>query len=195
MNTQLKPADRPTVLAGIACPRLTNALLLVLLCLGAGCRRPAVSNQAENNTGGPSPGISQPALAVPTSGSKACALLTDQEIGDIIGPHNRGGSGKDNQFGLQSCRWTATNVQKEGWTDSIEIQVFNGSMQSWARGQAKGEPVSGLGDGALFDASDGDLWFNCAPGRFCVLKASTWSGDTRQQIARQLAQLVAKRLQ
>src|SRR5690349_5653909 len=181
MSTQLKLTGGRTVFAGFACPSLTNALLVVLLCLGAGCRRPAISNQAENSTGRQSAVVSQPGLAVQTAGSKACALLTDQEISDIIGPHNLGGSGKDNQIGLQSCRWTSTTVQKEGWTDSIEIQVFSGGMQSWARGQAKGEPVSELGDGALFDASDGDLWFNCAAGPFCVVKASTWSGDTRKQ--------------
>jgi len=81
-----------------------------------------------------------------------------------------------------------------GWSDSVEIAVFEKDREAWARDQARGEAMAGFVPGALYDATYGELWFNCAHNRFCVLKAHTAVGDTREQIARSLAQLAEARL-
>lgn len=128
-----------------------------------------------------------------------CALLTGAEIEQAIGSHNGGSTALDNQWGLQSCRWTSTRDQKvegypDGWFEAIEVAVFEEVAESWARGEADGEAVAGFVKGASYDHTWGELWFDCAGDRFCVVNARTASGDRRAQIALQLARLVEGRL-
>lgn len=128
-----------------------------------------------------------------------CALLTGDEVETAIGPHTGGSAQLDNNWGLQSCRWTATRAQKmegypDGWRDAIEVAVFEEVAESWARGEADGEPVAGFVKGATYDHTWGELWFDCAGDRFCVVNVRTASGDTRGESAMQLARLVEGRL-
>jgi len=128
-----------------------------------------------------------------------CGLLEDDEINQAIGPHGTGISDIGNTWGTQSCLWTATKGRPiegnpEGWHDAIEVAVFDATMTPMVRHQATGDPVAGSLPGARYDNSYGDLWFDCPGGRLCVVKARTFSGDRRQEIATQLARLVNSRL-
>jgi hypothetical protein len=130
-----------------------------------------------------------------------CALLTDDEVGAAIGPHDGGSTGsldRPNAWGGQSCRWTATasrDIEGLGtWSDAVEVAVFQNNREDWARDQASGEPVEGLGEGALYDESYGDLWFGCGAGRFCAVKVRTASSENREQNAHRLAGLVRERV-
>jgi hypothetical protein len=128
-----------------------------------------------------------------------CALLTDGEVRNAIGPHQPGTSDLQSEWGTQSCRWAATTAQKvedypNGWYESVEVAVFDKDKESWAREQARGEPVKDFVAGSQYDEMSGDLWFNCGRDRFCVVKAATNSPDNREQIARRLAQLVLSRV-
>jgi len=148
--------------------------------------------------GGAKPAAASHALQAQSSGPDRCALLTDNEVDAAIGPHRSGRNDLTNQWTLQSCRWVATTAQKaeaypNGWFDHVEVAVFDSLRTSWAREQARGEPVSGF-EGALYDSSSGEVWFPCARGRYCVVKAGTASGRNREQIAIRLGQLVEKRL-
>ena len=86
-----------------------------------------------------------------------------------------------------------------------------GENAAWAREQAQGEAIAGFVQGARYDASSGELWFECSHDRFCVVKAHTNKGkrnvgERREQTARlayfqpvivpahYLAELVEKRL-
>jgi hypothetical protein len=139
-----------------------------------------------------------PPAATAAAGTDHCALLTDAEVTEAIGPHGGGRTG-EGEWGNMGCRWTATTVQDvsgfpDGWRDAVEVAVFDENRTAWARDQATGSPVPGFVDGALFDESYGDLWFPCAAGRMCVVKARTASGDRRQEIALRLARLVNGRV-
>jgi len=127
-----------------------------------------------------------------------CALLTDGEIEEAIGPHDRGSNSLSNEWGTQSCRWTATRAQNvgylDGWHDAIEVAVFGAAAVPLVRQQVRGEPLAGFVEGARYDHTYGELWFDCPHGRLCVVKARTASGDRREQIATQLARLVERRL-
>jgi hypothetical protein len=110
-----------------------------------------------------------------SGGQTRCSLLTDSEVQKAIGPHGSGASDVGNEWGLQSCRWTATTALKvegfpNGWFDSIEVAVFDKDRESWARDQAKGDPETNFKKGSLFDSSYGELWFDCGHNRFCVVK-------------------------
>ncbi len=133
-------------------------------------------------------------MSLPAAEPNRCTLLTDAEVREAIGAHSAGVVDIGNEYGLQDCRWTATTAQKDGWHDSIDVTVFNPERTSWARGEAHGEPVKGFVPGALYDSSYGKLWFSCGRGQFCVVKARTYSGGKREQIALQLAQIIEKRL-
>ena len=175
-----------------------GAILATAVCLLSACG-PAVPSAARvADSGGKGVSASQ-TQNTESGGLNRCALLTDDEVRNAIGPHGPGTSDLNNLWGLQSCRWIATTAQKaegfpNGWFDLVEVAVFDSLRTSWARGQAKGEPVKGLIDGALYDNSYGDLWFNCGHDRFCVVKARTASANNREQIALQLAKLIEKRL-
>lgn len=128
-----------------------------------------------------------------------CALLTDDEIGEAIGPHGRGNSSLSNEWGTQSCRWTATRAQTmegfpDGWHDAIEVAAFDAAAVPLVRQQVRGEPIAAFVEGARYDNTYGELWFDCPHGRLCVVKAHTVSGDGREQIATRLARLVESRL-
>jgi hypothetical protein len=127
-----------------------------------------------------------------------CSLLKDGEIDKAIGAHEPGYSGVNNPWGNNSCRWVAKNApaQKapEGWRDSIELAVFDGSMRSWAQGQASGEPVSGVAKNARWDRTQGEMWFECAGNRICVVKVRTAASKLRQEVATQLTRLADERL-
>src|SRR5437764_632998 len=139
-----------------------------------------------------------PASTNATDGINRCALLTDDEINSLIGPHQPGSNDVSNEWGLQTCRWMATTAPKskapKGWREEIEVTVFFKEKTSWAREQARGEPVQGVVDGATYDSSYGVVWFNCARDRFCMVKARTASGANREQLAIQLAKTVLNRL-
>lgn len=127
-----------------------------------------------------------------------CALLTDAEITEAIGPHDTGSSSLSNEWGTQSCRWTATKAQNvEGypeWHDAIEVAAFDAGVVPLIRQQIRGDPLAGFVPGATYDHLYGELWFDCPQGRLCVVKVRTASGDRRQQIATQLARSVERRL-
>ena len=82
----------------------------------------------------------------------------------------------------------------DGWFDTIEVAVFDQAKTAWAREPAKGTVVVGFVKGALYDRSYGELWFDCARDRFCVVKVRTAWGAKREQIANHLAHLVEGRL-
>ena len=144
-----------------------------------------------------------------SEGVNRCALLTDDEVKEAIGPHSPGMrdvsqlTGKivtDNVWGFHTCQWTATTAQKfegfpAGWFDKIELRVFDKDHASWAQTQAQGEPVKGFVEGALYDRSYGKLWFKCGHGEFCLLTADTAAGEKRETVALHLAEMMEKRLQ
>jgi hypothetical protein len=82
----------------------------------------------------------------------------------------------------------------EGWFDSVEVTVFFTERTSWARKQAEGEPAPAAAPGAVYDLTSGQLWFNCAHDRFCVVKVRTASSANREQLAIQIAKTVNSRL-
>ncbi len=172
------------------------ALLVATLCLLPGCNNAASTPLRVQGS------------AVQNDRQNACGLLTDDEIRSAIGAHSPGRSNVSemtgqsvmkNMWGFQSCRWTATTAQPmqgfpNGWFDKIELKVFEKDRASWARKQASGEAVKGLGEGAVYDASYGRLWVNCGRGQFCMLNADTANGSTREELTRRLATLVRDRL-
>lgn len=168
-------------------PRFRSALILLAAAgLVTGC------GDERSGTGG---------SAAARSDIDRCALLTDDEVAAAIGPHGGGSTGsleRPNTWGEQGCRWTATASRTiEGlgnWSDAIEVAVFHRNREAWAREEASGEPVEGLGEGALYDESYGDLWFGCGDGRFCAVKVRTASSENREQTARRLASLVRERV-
>ena len=127
-----------------------------------------------------------------------CALVKDSEIAEAIGPHEGGNAGLPNEWGNNSCRWTAKNAPAakapEGWRDAIELAVFEGTMRSWAKDRMRGEPIAGGPANAQWDKSFGELWFECAGGRVCVVKVRTAASKQRKEFATKFAQLVESRL-
>ena len=128
-----------------------------------------------------------------------CGLLTEGEIAEAIGAHEPGNSSLSNEWGTQSCRWTATRAHTvegypDGWHEAIEVAAFNATGVPLVRQQVKGEPLAGFVPGATYDQTHGELWFDCGDGRLCVVKAHTISGDGREEIAMRLARLVESRL-
>lgn len=168
-------------------PTMAAAAALASFALLSGC-----------GGGSPDAGAQEPADH--TGGLDRCALLTDDEVEMAVGGHDGGKTGLENTWGLGSCRWKATAAQvmeayPDGWFDAIEVGVFDEEpVKSWARQEAEGEPVDGFVQGALYDSTWGQLWFNCAGDRFCVVFVSTASGDKREQVAVRLARLVESRL-
>jgi hypothetical protein len=115
-----------------------------------------------------------------------CALLSEDEIAAVIGPHDGGRTGSaDNQsqYGNDSCRWVA----REAPYLFVELAVFGPRTEAWAREQASGEAVAALA-GARYDQTSAELWFDCAGKRFCSLQVYTSDGpnlDTTLALARQ----------
>jgi len=176
------------------------ASICVLLSACAACRSSEESSTArsQEQTGGRSTS-SQSSTSDHSTDLNRCALLTDSEVEEAIGPHHPGSTGLDNEYGIQGCRWIAATAAKikgapDGWFDTIEVTVFEKERESWAREQAQGEPIKGFVDDARYNESYGEVWFTGTHGRFCVVKARTASAVTREQTALHLAQLVDKRL-
>ena len=173
----------------------SDSLQIMFICLAlvviGGCSGKTTPRPGPQETGGNS--------STQKQGLDRCVLVSDSDVQEVIGPHQPGTSDLTNLWGVQSCRWVATTAQKvdaypNGWFDSIEVTVFDKEKESWAHEQAKGEPVKGFVDGALYDESSGDLWFSCAHDRFCVVKVRTASGKNREQFARKLSEAVENRL-
>ncbi len=164
----------------------TAALILASLALISGCGSDSADAGQEEAAAG---------------GFDRCTLLTDEEVEQIVGPHDGGKRHMDNTWGLGSCRWKATTAQvmegwPDGWFDTIEVALFDEDMvETWARGEAEGERVDGLVDGAVYDSTGGQLWFECAGDRFCVVSVRTASSDQRAETAMRFAGLVTSRLQ
>lgn len=135
----------------------------------------------------------QPTSANNSSNASKCTMLNEAEVTAAISAHNAGISDLRNIWGLQGCRWVSTVTQKGGSHDYIEVAVFNKDRESWARGQAEGDPEPAVGAGALYNSSDGTLWFSCGS-RFCVVKAGTASGGNRERIAVSLAKSILTRV-
>ena len=172
------------------------AFLVAAICLLSSCQK-----------SGPAP-IRFQETVVEAGGPNACALLTDDEIRGAIGAHSpgrpnvselTGQSVMKNMWGFQSCRWMATTAQQiqgfpNGWFDKIELKVFDKERSSTAQKEAEGEPVKALGEGAVYDATYGKLWFKCGHGQFCLVTADTANGDKRERLVHGLASLVQERL-
>ncbi len=136
------------------------------------------------------------------AGLDRCTLLTDEEVSAAIGAHHGGSSGsleRPGLWGAEGCRWTSVTSREiagyGNWSDAIEVAVFAKARESWHRDQAEGDPVEGLGDGARYNETNGELWFNCGADRFCAIKAHTASADGREELARRLAAIVRGRMQ
>ncbi|HEY6059975.1 MAG TPA: hypothetical protein VIV10_05270 [Gemmatimonadales bacterium] len=82
----------------------------------------------------------------------------------------------------------------DGWHDMIEVAAFDAGVAPMIRQQVRGDPVAGFVAGATYDHTYGELWFECANGRLCVVKVRTASNDRREQIVMQLARLLNSRL-
>jgi hypothetical protein len=179
------------------CHRCFALLLITGLLSGCGAGTPASASRQPTASAAAAAALPGADASSP-DGLDRCALLKDEEISTSIGAHRPGSSTFENEWGLQSCRWTATAAQRiqgypDGWFDLVEVAVFFKERESWAREQAKGSAVQGLAPGAMYDASDGELWFDCAT-RYCMVKAQTARPAQREHIAHQLAQLVTSRL-
>jgi hypothetical protein len=179
------------------CHRSIALLLITSLLSGCGAGTSAGAPRQPTVTAAATAALPGADASSP-DGLDRCALLKDEEVSTSIGAHRPGSSSFENAWGLQSCRWTATAAQRiegypDGWFDLIEVAVFFKERESWAREQAKGSAVPGLAPGAVYDASDGELWFDCAT-RYCMVKAQTARPEQREHIARLLAQLVTSRL-
>jgi len=165
------------------------AVFTVVLAFAAGCGGDA----DEAGEAGGSPG---PQAAGSAVGLDRCGLLTAAEVEQAIGAH--GGGSPTGDWGQMGCRWQANTAQtvqdQPEWFDSIEVAMFDGYRLEWGRDQARGEPVSGVVDGAIYDATYGEMWFECAGGRPCVVKARTASSERREQIAAEAARLVHSRV-
>lgn len=170
-----------------------SRLVVCALVLLAGCGGSSSSRASADSAAAGS------AIAANSGELDRCALFTADEIAAAIGPHDGGSSSLSNEWGTQSCRWTATRAQKvegypDGWHDAIEVAAFDASVTPSMQQQVSGDPLPGFVASARYDNSYGALWFDCVHGRLCVVKARTASGDHRQQIALQLARLLASRL-
>lgn len=121
-----------------------------------------------------------------------CALLTDAEVTEALGPHGKGNNGIENEWGNSSCRWTATNPAPghPEVHDAVEVAVFEGNQLAWARDQMSGDPVDGVVPGARYDRSYGTVWFECAGGRVCAVRMHTAASKGRKENAVKLARLV-----
>jgi hypothetical protein len=125
-----------------------------------------------------------------------CALLSDAEVTEALGAHERGYNGVENEWGNNSCRWTATNAAAKHpeWHDALEVAVWEANMVSWARGEMRGDPVDGVGPGARYDRAWGTVWFECAGGRVCAVRLRTAASKGRKEMATKLAHLVSGRV-
>ena len=133
------------------------------------------------------------------NGTDLCALLTDDQVSGVLGPHTKGETGVETgaKYGDQSCVWKAT-AASGGYTDSLEVSVLTGGVAGIAREDAaRAQPVASFGHDARFDQSYGQLWFDCGD-KFCHVRvatghSTTHSGAARKDAAIELARRILER--
>lgn len=82
---------------------------------------------------------------------------------------------------------------EDGFTEEIRAAVLPEDLfQRVANTSQDQLPVDGFGDGATYSRNGGELWFRSAD-QWCVIHASTYDADGREQIARQLASSLNER--
>ena len=116
----------------------------------------------------------------------ACALLTDAEVTEALGPH--GPPQRDPGFG--GCVWYgATN--EAGYSNKVAVAV----VPSFVYEQVAeiGEPIEGFGSGATYAEIRGELWFRCQTDKHCGIQLILPSGKDRAAEARRLGRLVKSR--
>ena len=128
------------------------------------------------------------------AGLDGCSLLKASEVDEVIGPHTYFDEQTNPHDG--SCEWIAKSPQRKGseFYERITVYVYEGNKLAWAKGQVRGEPVEGVAKNAKWDRMSGEMWFDCAGGRLCVVKVSASSGKQRQAIATKFAMLVDGRV-
>ncbi len=127
------------------------------------------------------------------AGLDGCSLLKTTEVEEVIGPHTHFDEQTNPRDG--TCEWIATSARKGSeFHERITVYVYEGNKLAWAKGQVRGEPVEGVAKNARWDRMSGEMWFDCAGGRQCLVKVSASSGKQRQAIATKLATLVDGRV-
>ena len=123
-----------------------------------------------------------------------CSLLKTPEVDEVIGPHTHFDEQTNPHDG--TCEWIAKSPARKGseFYERITVSVYGGNKLAWAKDQVRGEPVDGVAKNARWDRMSGEMWFDCAGGRLCVVKVSASSGKQRQAIAAKLATLVEGRV-
>lgn len=167
----------------------TVAVTLAILGLSSSCGSDSPDARAEEPTVG-------------SLGIDRCALLTDDEVTQVLGAHDGGKADLGNTWGLGSCLWK-TKGFPQGNAGLIEVAVFDDEfVESSLRRDADREradgfavPVDAPSAGALYNSTSGTLWFNCAKSRFCAIRVGV-RADAKQneQTAIRLARLVEGRL-
>lgn len=147
----------------------------------------AACGGADDGGAGPlSPGDTAPENEQDANRADECALLTESEVTQVIGPND--GGADDMAFG--GCRWTASS-SKDGFTESVHVAVL--TADEYEQLAEIGDPVAGFGDGATYADLHGELWFHCRGDKYCGVKARTAEGESRQGFAEQLAKAVLDR--
>lgn len=119
--------------------------------------------------------------------SDQCSLFTGDEVEAVIGPHDGG----QQDFQLGGCVWTAGAADSGGYTPRVQATVADqGIYEAVAE---PGDPVDGFGDGATYDTIYGELWFPCANGQWCGVKADLADGDERRTATLALGTLLRDR--
>ena len=128
------------------------------------------------------------------AGLDGCSLLKSSEVDEVIGPHTHFDEQTNPRDG--TCEWIAKSPPRKGseFYERITVHVYEGNKLQWAKDQVRGEPVDGVAKNAKCDRMSGEMWFDCAGGRLCVVKVSASSGKQRQAIATKLATLVEVRV-
>lgn len=127
------------------------------------------------------------------AGLDGCSLLKTPEVDEVIGPHTHFDEQTNPRDG--SCEWIAKSPKKGSeFSERITVGVYEGNKLAWAKGQVRGVPVEGVAKNAKWDRMSGEMWFECAGGRLCVVTVSASSGKQRQAIATKLATLVDGRV-
>jgi hypothetical protein len=134
------------------------------------------------------------APGVARAGIDGCTLLKTSEVDEAIGPHTHFDDQTNPRDG--TCEWIAKAPARKGseFNERITVHVYEGNKLAWARGQVRGEPVEGVAKNAKWDRMSGEMWFDCAGGRLCLVKVAASSGKQRQAIATKLATLVESRV-
>lgn len=128
------------------------------------------------------------------AGLDGCSLLRTSEVDEAIGPHKHFDEQTNPRDG--SCEWIANAPPRKGAElhERITVAVYEGNKLAWAKGQVRGEPVEGVARNAKWDRMSGEMWFDCAGGRVCLVKVSASSGKQALAIATKLATLVDGRV-